>query len=347
MAASLIRAFRNRSFAIQAGGMALCVAVFSVAAQIASGPQSAMWCALCGAACVAMFAAVSVRRFAEVARLAEEVDEVLHSGRTVEFSLYREGDVAVLRNEISKMVAKLVRVSGQLEEEKRALADALADVSHQIRTPLTAMGLTVAAIASAPDDASRARFARQVETMVDRISWLVTSLLKIAKIDSGALVLECGEVRAAQVVKRACDPLAASFDVRGVELALDVQEDAVFSCDALWTAEALQNIVKNCMEHTPAGGTVRVAVAEDALATRIVVTDTGCGIAPEDLPHLFERFYRGTHGADESDSGAPQGFGIGLSLAHSIVSAQGGSLRAASAAGGGARFDAVFPKFTV
>lgn len=211
------------------------------------------------------FAAVSVRRYAEVARLAEEVDEVLHDGRSVDFSLYREGDVAILRNEISKMVAKLVRVSGQLEDEKRALADALADVWHQIRTPLTAMGLTVASIASAPDDATRARLTRQVETMVDRISWLVTSLLKIAKIDSGALVLNCGEAKVADVVKRACDPLGASFDVRAVELAVDVQEDAAFTGDALWMAEALQNIVKNCMEHTPAGGSRKRAFAEDAV----------------------------------------------------------------------------------
>ena len=347
MAASFVQLSRNRAFALQLAVMVACIGVLSFAALKISGVSCALWCALGGGSCLAIFAFVSVRRYREVARLAEEGDDVLHNGRTVEFSQYREGDIAVLRNEISKMVAKLVRISSQLEDEKRYLADALADISHQIRTPLTAMGLTVASIAAAPDDASRARLARQVETMVDRVSWLVTTLLKIAKIDAGALKLDCSQVRVADVVARACDPLAASFDVHVVALETEVADEAVFLGDGLWMAEALQNIVKNCLEHTPEGGIVRVSAREDAIAMRIVVTDTGPGIAPEDIPHLFERFYRGSHGGDRDGSVQVQGFGIGLSLAQAIVSAQGGSLRAGNEPHGGAHFEAVFPKFVV
>ena len=142
--------------------------------------------------------------------------------------------------------------------------------------------------------------------------------------------------------------LEAAFDVRGVELIVDVDDAVSFVGDERWSAEALQNIVKNCLEHTPAGGFVRINACEDALATRIVVADSGCGIAPEDLPHLFERFYRGSH-ASTHDEGAfaSEGFGIGLSLARSLVSVQNGTLRAANVESGGARFEVAFPKLTV
>ncbi len=112
-----------------------------------------------------------------------------------------------------------------------------------------------------------------------------------------------------------------------------------FTGDAAWSAEALGNVLKNCLEHTPAGGTVRVSAREDAVALRLHVTDTGPGIAAEDLPHLFERFYRGE---------GSEGFGIGLPLARSLTIAQGGTLRAGNdRATGGARFDFAFPKMVV
>ena len=173
-------------------------------------------------------------------------------------------------------------------------------------------------------------------------------------------------MRAGEVVRRAVAPLATAMDLRDVNLVLDLDEAATFVGDAPWSAEALENIVKNCMEHTPAGGTVTVTVREDALATTLAVNDTGPGIAAEDLPHIFERFYRGRdegtrgaedsrsanglqggEGADAEDVRQPAGFGIGLSLAQALVSAQGGTLRAANNPEGGARFEIAFPKLVV
>lgn len=333
---------------------------------------------------VMLFCVFSVQRHREIMRLAAEIDEVLHTGRTFDFTDCREGDVAVLRNEVSKMTARLSRTAEQIEHEKSALAEALADVSHQIRTPLTAIELMIPIIERAPSGEERARRLHELENMVDRVSWLVTSLLKMARFDVGAARLQTQSVDAAEIVQAAVEPLAIALDMRGVDCSIDVDTSVRFEGDRAWTTEAVGNIVKNCMEHTPTGGSIAVSVVEDATAVRISVSDTGPGIADEDLPHIFERFYRGSVGV-VSGGGAVaaeqglipegasaeqgcfaegemslkggkaalggarkhQGFGIGLALAQSYISAQGGTLRVRNQVGGGARFEITFPKITV
>ena len=335
--------FRNRVFVRQLVAMAVVSAVIALAAAWAAGEAAAAaWPASVGAACCILFAAFSRQRYREIARLAAEMDEVLHGGRRVSFSDCREGDVAILRTEVSKMVARLSRTSEQLRAEKTALADALADISHQIRTPLTAMSLLVPVAERAADGQARRNALRELEGMVERVSWLVTTLLKLARLDAGVMALEKCPVRVADVAARALAPLEMMMDVRGVACSASVGDEA-FEGDAAWTAEALENIVKNCAEAAGEGGAVRIEASEDALATRIRVSDDGPGISAEDLPHVFERFYRGR--AD--DSANPQGFGVGLSLAQALVSAQGGSLRARNLPEGGACFEMAFPKMNV
>ena len=152
------------------------------------------WVAGTGAVLLAVFLVVSLYRHRQIRRLAEEIDEVLHSGRTVDFSNCREGDVAVLANELSKMVSRLSRTRDQLARERNALADSLADVSHQIRTPLTAIALMLPVVERADDARERKRAVRELESMIERVSWLVTTLLKIAKVDAGAMHVERREV---------------------------------------------------------------------------------------------------------------------------------------------------------
>ena len=330
---------RNRAFACQLALLAGALAVFAAAAAAVEGPRAGLWLLAAGALACALFATFSLRRYRQIARLASEVDEVLHGGRRIAFSDYREGDLAVLRNELAKMVAALRTATERLDAEKNALADALADVSHQIRTPLTAMGLLIGTAERTSDEAERIRALHELETLVSRVGWLVTALLKLAKADAGAIRVQARPVDAARLVRDALAPLAGAFDLRDVACETHVDEGASFNGDAAWSAEALGNILKNCMEHTPAGGCVRVQASEDAVAFRLSVADTGPGIAAEDLPRLFERFYRGA---------GSEGFGIGLALAQALVTAQGGTLRAGNdRETGGARFDLTFPKVVV
>ena len=167
--------------------MAALVAVLAWAAPSEVKP----WVAGTGAVLLAVFLVVSLYRHRQIRRLAEEIDEVLHSGRTVDFSNCREGDVAVLANELSKMVSRLSRTRDQLSRERNALADSLADVSHQIRTPLTAITLMLPVVERADDARERKRAVRELESMIERVSWLVTTLLKIA---NGLLTPSSGQL---------------------------------------------------------------------------------------------------------------------------------------------------------
>lgn len=330
---------RNRTFAAELALMAGVLAILAALAWLLSGSQASLWVLGAGVAACALFWAFSAQRFREITHLAAEVDEVLHGGRRIDFSDYHEGDLAVLKNELAKMTSALAGANERLNQEKHALADALADVSHQIRTPLTAISLLVPAIEGAPSQTERARALRELEGLVDRVGWLVTTLLKLAKADAGAIRVQAITVDVARLVHDALAPLAGALDLRGITVQVDVQPGATFIGDAAWSAEALGNVLKNCMEHTPTGGTIRVSATEDAVALRLRVVDTGPGIVPEDLPHLFERFYRGA---------GSEGFGIGLSLAQALATAQGGTLRASNnRTTSGARFDFTFPKMVV
>ena len=368
---------RNRTFARQLGVLVAATALMTAGFGWLWGVQAAWACLAAGAVACVLFAAFSVQRYSELQRLAAQVDEVLERGRRLELGSYREGDVAILGNEVAKVVAQLARTTQQLDREKRLMSDWMADVSHQIRTPLTAVSLTAAAIERAESDAERKALGRQLEAMVDRLSWLVTALLRLAKLDADALPLEKEPVPLDGLFSDALAPLAVALDLHGIVLEVQCEPGAAFVGDRRWTAEALGNIVKNCLEHTPSGGTLRLEGREDALACRITVTDSGPGIAAEDLPHVFERFYRGRGNATAAAPGGPEasdaedaaeglagmlasngpaaaplnafndGFGIGLSLAQGLVSAQGGTLRASNDPVGGARFDITFSKMVV
>lgn len=326
----------------------------SDAAGAAPGALAAL-CTLasCGLIVIA-FCAVSHRRYREICRLASEIDRMLHGERAIRLSDYREGDLSMLSNEVGKVCARLSKTAEDLGHEKAFLAEALADISHQIRTPLTAAELLVPVIARAKNENERSIRLRELESLLDRVSWLVTSLLKMARVDAGIVRIASARHEIKPVIERAVAPLELAMDMREVRCLIDIKENARFEGDPAWTAEAVANIVKNSMERTPSGGAVRIEAREDAVACRIVIQDDGPGISLEDLPHIFERFYRGS--APQDGGGAlddfenamePAGFGIGLALAQSLVNAQGGSIRAGNGPQGGARFEITFPKMTI
>ncbi|MBR5011221.1 MAG: HAMP domain-containing histidine kinase, partial [Clostridia bacterium] len=211
------------------------------------------------------------------------------------------------------------------------LTDSIADISHQLRTPLTSMNLMLEAL-SAPDITfeKRLRTAYELKRLVSRIDRLIEALLKISKIDSGTARFEKKEVLLRDLINQATLPLSATLDIRAQQLKVNVADESVV-CDPSWTAEALLNVIKNCIEHNPDGKSLYITVTRTAIFTQITVEDEGNGIDKQDLAHIFERFYK-------SKSQKSDGFGIGLHLARTIMTEQNGTIKAENRKEGGARF---------
>ncbi|MBQ9938580.1 MAG: HAMP domain-containing histidine kinase [Oscillospiraceae bacterium] len=277
-------------------------------------------------------------RYRKISALSADIDKILHSNARISLEKYSEGELAVLQSEISKMTVRLREQQQQLVDDKVLLADSLADISHQIRTPLTSINL-LASMLSEPNisEEQRIRLSQEMFALLSRIEWLITALLKISKLDAGTVEFKKENTTLKELLDRSVEPLLIPIELKEQRLTLSAEGN--FAGDLSWTCEALGNIIKNCMEHTPDGGSIDITAAENALFSEIVISDSGCGIAKEDLPHVFERFYKGKNSVDKS-------FGIGLALARTIISAQNGSIKAENLPSKGARFTIRFFKGT-
>lgn len=309
----------------------------SMAASGASVASAALFAAICtfvtGLIVTVIFMILTDRRYRALAKMAANLDRVLAGERDIRLRDMSEGELAILSSEIDKVIARLNLTVDELQAEKLALSDALADISHQLKTPLTSIAISTELIrdrlSARGDSEDLVERLRLIQTLQARVEDLVAALLKLARIDAGVIKLVCGDVDARELVRKSFEPLAIAFDIADVRFSADVQDGASYEGDLTWSVEALENILKNCMEHTPAGGCVSVRVTEDVLACRIRIEDTGPGIAESDLPHIFERFYRGSRDANATPSEVnPAGVGIGLALSKSLVTAQGGTLTA-------------------
>ena len=231
---------------------------------------------------------------------------------------------------MQKLTLRLTESAEVMRKEKVFLADSLADISHQLRTPLTAMNLTTSMLRSPSlTEEKRMELTGELRNLLARTDWLVETLLKLSKLDAGTVKLTRQNVSVGQLIQRAAQPIAIAMELRSQSLEIDCGEE-VLLCDPVWTAEALGNILKNCMEHTPENGKISIAVNQNPLFTQIDVEDTGSGFDPKDIPHLFERFYKGSNASQNS-------YGIGLALARTVITAQDGTIQAMNR-DNGARF---------
>ncbi len=332
----------TRSIMLDAlGGARIVTASINEAASMvtsgASDASATLFAAICtfatGLIVTVIFIILTNRRYRALANMAANLDRVLAGERDIRLRDMSEGELAILSSEIDKVIARLNLTVDELQAEKLALSDALADISHQLKTPLTSIAISTELIrdrlSARGDSEDLVERLRLIQTLQARVEDLVAALLKLARIDAGVIKLVCGAVDARELVRKSFEPLAIAFDIADVRFSADVQDGASYEGDLTWSVEALENILKNCMEHTPAGGCVSVRVTEDVLACRIRIEDTGPGIAESDLPHIFERFYRGSRDANAAPSEVnPAGVGIGLALSKSLVTAQGGTLTA-------------------
>lgn len=331
----MTKLFRNRDVLVTILIMLSITAAVSVFMRH-SGHLSAI--AGMGAAMTLTYLISSYFHYRRINDISGEIDKVLHGSNDILWECDSEGELALLKSEIYKMTVRLREQSQDLIADKTALADALADISHQIRTPLTSINIAVTMLAKEDISQERRRkLIMELQQLLSRIDWLIMTLLKMSKLDAGSVELRRDELDMKDVAEAACQPFMIPAEVRGQEIRIEAQGN--FTGDMQWTCEALGNIIKNCTEHTPEGGTITLKAEENPLYSEIVISDTGSGISEEDLPHIFERFYKGSDSGDKS-------FGIGLALARMIISAQNGTIKAENS-GTGAVFTVRFYKCVI
>ena len=246
-----------------------------------------------------------------------------------------EGSFSLLKNDLYKVTVRLREQAELLQKDKTALSNLIADISHQIKTPLTSLGVLADLLAEDPPEEDRRAFVERSRAQLGRIQWLVTALLKLARLDAGTAAFKSESVALRDLVRRALEPLHIPLEIKKQHLEVHGDDGASFTGDLNWSAEALTNVVKNCVEHTPEGGKIEIAYAANALYAEITISDDGEGIASADLPNIFNRFYRGTNAGQNS-------VGIGLALAKAIFNAQGGGITVRSQRGMGTSFEIRF-----
>ena len=331
--------FRNKRFFLE---FVFITAVIVTAAviQMFFSPLAAIVTSAAGGIVLTLLIVHAKDRYKDMELLSDELDHILHGDGKYLITECEEGELAILNSSIRKMTMKMKEQASQLTNEKMLLTDAIADIFHQLRTPLTSMRLTCSMLSE--EDLSyedRIRFVRGIKKQLERMQWLVETLLKMSKIEAGTVTFRNDELKVEDIMERACEPLLIPLELRGVTLKKDLG-DAGLKGDSEWLAEGFGNIVKNCMEHTPEGGSIKIEALENALYTQIVISDTGTGFTPEDLPHIFERFYKGKNSSSES-------VGIGLALCRTIITGLGGTIKAENGKDGGARFEVRFYKSVV
>lgn len=279
---------------------------------------------------------ITWRRYRRLAQLAREIDHMLHNQIPIQFEKYREGELSILENELSKMTLKLSEQAAALADDKKFLADSMADISHQIRSPLTSSNLILSLLMEpALPSVKRKKLLQELAQLLSRIDWLVESLLKMSKMDAGTVCFQQAPVNVRALIRQSAEPLMIPMELREQTFSIQEESGVEFTGDPAWSQEAILNILKNCMEHTPPGGCIQVFFSQNAIYTEIVIEDNGPGFDREDLPHLFERFYKGKNASSQS-------VGIGLALARMVVSRQNGTLKAENRPEGGARFTIKF-----
>lgn len=256
--------------------------------------------------------------------------EQVNTGKAVILSTSGEDDFSKLEDEIYKTVTFLYQTKDAAVQAKNHFSENLSNIAHQIKTPITAISLSVQMM---KQDYGK-DYPAQVERQLLRLTHLEEALLVLSRLDSGTLLLQQNETDVFTLLMLSADNLQELLKASNTSVDIPEVGEMAVIVDPDWTMEAIMNLMKNCMEHNR-GGTIHCSYAQNPLYTEILIWDEGIGFAPEDLPHLFERFYRGQNAGGE-------GIGIGLALSKEIIERQNGTIRARNLPGSGACFEIRF-----
>lgn len=332
---------RNREFVLY---LAVLVAVTAVGVLLSFIFFTTSVALIVGVSCVVMIVVnfvYTMWRYREVKKLSTYLRQISSGDFQLDVRDNKEGELSILKNEIYKVTRMLSEQSALLQQDNVTLVNAISDISHQLKTPLTSM-MVMADLLNDKHlhEEKRAEFIKNIRTQLERIEWLVSSLLKLSKIDAGTVRFKKEIIPVHTLVNKAIQSVLIPMDIKHQTLNIEGNEQVCFTGDFNWTTEALLNILNNCVEHTEEKGTISISYSENILFTEIIISDNGKGIAKDDLPYIFQRFYKGKNASDDS-------VGIGLAMAHTIITNQQGDLEVSSEIGSGTQFVIKFYKGTV
>ena len=241
-----------------------------------------------GLVLLAVFFFYTKKRYKKIEQLNDYLVRVLADNEDDEILDQEEGELSILKTNIYKTTSTLKFQKELLTDDKKNLAAAIADISHQLKTPLTSMMVMNDLLVDEQDEDKRTEFLQTQSSQLDRMNWLIQTLLKLSKLDAGTIVLKREDVIATELVEEAIKPFEIQFDLRNISFESDVSKVNI-RCDKNWTVEAIQNIIKNCIEHMDDGGQLFIAVTDTNIFTQLTIKDTGCGIAAEDVPTALPR----------------------------------------------------------
>ena len=335
-----MKLFVNGKFRAVFRSSLLCVLAFAgvgVAVLLTALPHAALLLFFAGlilaAALLALFVCYFRKQEQEMEAASAQIADYIQGNRDARIPCEEEGELYHLFHEINSLAAILNAHAENETKSKLFLQETIANISHQLKTPLAALNIYNGIVQSEGGASSTIKkFTDLSEAELDRIETLVQNLLKMAKLDAGTVVLE----KSVENLPELLNDIEKSFAFRakqeGKQVLLSGPENMTLCCDHTWLTEAVGNLVKNAMDHTNRGNQIEIVWGKYAETVQIVVRDNGNGIHPEDIPHIFKRFYRSRFSTDT------QGVGLGLSLAKAVVEAHGGTIEVESTLGIGTSF---------
>lgn len=274
----------------------------------------------------------------KIKEIEKYIEAINNKNYTLKISENSEDEFSNLSNELYKTTVMLKEQASNSQKSQKTLQTNIEDISHQLKTPLTSISIMLDNIIDNPDMEieTRQKFLHEINRQIEWFNWLVIALLKLSKIDSGTAVFTKKEINVEKIINHVIQNLAIPLEIKQQKIIVN-GNSSKFIGDYNWQLEALTNIVKNCIEHTPNNKNIYIEFEENNFYTKITIRDEGVGIAKEDIKHIFERFYKGKNSSENS-------IGIGLALSKSIIERDNGYIICTSKEGEGTTFEIKYMK---